>query len=87
MSRSINEVEDIGLSVICLVLHLDGMALDGDTSLSLQIHVVEHLTLSDLDGLCLLQQSVCQGTFTMVYMCNNTEISYFVDILHKIFIL
>ena len=86
VSRSIDEVEDVSLSILCLVLHLDGVALDGDTTFPLQVHVVKHLSLSNLDGLSLLQQTVCQGTFTMVDMCNNAEISYFIYILHIIFL-
>ena len=84
--RVINEIEDVCLSIFCLILHLDGVALDCDTALSFQIHIVEHLTLCDLNRLGLLQQTVCQGTFTMVNMCNNAEISYLIYILHTIFL-
>ena len=86
MSRSINKIQDIGLSILCLIFHLDSMALDCDATLSFQIHIIKHLSFSNLDGLGLLQKSVCQGTFTMVYMCNNAEISYFIYILHIIFL-
>ena len=44
MSRGIDEVEDIVLP-LHLVVHLDSVALDGDTSLTLQIHIVEDLLL------------------------------------------
>ena len=54
VSRSIDEVEDVSVSILCLVFHLDGMALDGDTTLSLQVHIIKHLTLSNLDGLSFL---------------------------------
>ena len=42
VSRSINQVQDILLTLI-IILHLDSMALDCDTSLLLQVHVVKHL--------------------------------------------
>ena len=86
MSRSIDKIQDIGLSILCLIFHLDSVTLDRDTTFSFQIHIIKHLSFSNLDGLSLLQKSVCQGTFTMVYMCNNAEISYFIYILHIIFL-
>ena len=59
------------------------MALDGNTLLTLQIHIVQHLCLhvAVRDGFGKLQQPVCQGTFTMVNMRYNTEIP---NILHAI---
>ena len=59
MSRSVNKVQDVFLSLI-LVLHLDGMALDGDAAFLLQIHVVKHLAFSDIYGMSVLQQAVSQ---------------------------
>ena len=75
MSRSINEIQHVFLPIF-LVLHLDGMALDGDASLFLQVHIVEHLPFGDLDGVGVFQQSICQGRLTMVYMCDDAEITY-----------
>ena len=49
MSRSVDEVQNIFLAVQ-LILHLYGVALDGDASLSLKIHVVEHLPFCNLYG-------------------------------------
>ena len=34
------------------------MALDGDASLLLKIHIVEHLSLNDLDGIGIFQKPV-----------------------------
>ena len=52
------------------------MALDGDATLFLQIHVVEHLSLGNLNRVGVLQQAVSQGRFAMVNMRNDTEIPY-----------
>ena len=78
MSWSIDQIQDILLALIH-ILHLDGMTLDGDATLSLQIHVVQHLTLRHLNSLGELQQTVCQGGLTMVDMCDNAEIP---DMIH-----
>ena len=59
------------------------MALDGDATLTLQIHVIEHLPLSHLDGLGVFQQTVGQGRFTMVDMGYDAEISY---VIHSIYL-
>ena len=57
MSRSIDEIQDILLAV-SLILHLYSVTLDCDAAFALQVHVVEHLTLSHLNGLRVLQQTV-----------------------------
>lgn len=49
VSRSVNQIQYILLSPI-LVLHLDGMALDRNTSLLFQVHIVKHLPFGYLDG-------------------------------------
>ena len=63
------------------ILHLYGMALDGDAAFALQIHIVEYLVLQVFlgNGFGVLQQAVGQGTFTMVYMGYDTKVAY---ILH-----
>ena len=61
-----------------LILHLDGMALDCDTTLALQVHVVKHLAFSYLDCLRTLQQSVGKCRLAVVDVGNNTEIPYIV---------
>ena len=75
MSRSVNEIQHIFLPIL-LVFHLDGMTLDGDASLFLQVHIVEHLPFCDLDGVGVLQQAICQGRLTVVYVCDDAEITY-----------
>ncbi len=77
----VDEVEPVGLSV-APVVHLDGVALDGDAFLPFQVHVVQHLVfhLPVAQGLGEFQQTVCQGRFTMVDMGDDAEIA---NILHK----
>ena len=53
VSRGINQVQDVLLTLMH-IFHLDGVTLDGDTTLTLQIHIVEHLSLSNLYGLSIL---------------------------------
>ena len=83
VSRSVNQVKDIFFTLI-VVFHLDSMALDGNTSFLLQIHIIKHLPVSHLNSVGKLQQAVCQGRFTMVNVGNNAEVAY---ILHSEFLL
>ena len=43
MARRVDQVEDVGLAVLGRVLDPDGIGLDGDAALALDIHRVEHL--------------------------------------------
>lgn len=85
MTRSVDQIEDILLSLVG-VLHLDGVALDGDSLLLLKIHVIEDLGRHVPAGECLGQfdKPVSQGTLTMVYVGDDTEIPY---MLHKYVVL
>ncbi len=76
---SVNEVEHIILTTT-LVVHLDGVALDGDATFLFQVHIVEHLPLGHGNGLRVLQQTVCQRTLPVVDMGNNAEVSYVLHI-------
>ena len=78
MTRGINQIEDIFFTIVH-ILHLDGVALDSDTTLTLQVHVIKHLSLSDLNGLGEFQHPVCQRRLAMIDMRNDTEIS---DMIH-----
>jgi hypothetical protein len=54
------------------------VTLDGDTALTLQIHIVEHLSLSNLYGFSVLKQSVCQSRLAVVNVGYDAEISYMI---------
>ena len=83
MTRSIYEIENILLPVF-LIFHLDGMTLDGDTTLTLKVHVIKHLTFSNLNGLGILQQTVGKSRLSVVYMSNDAEVPY---ILHYLLLI
>ena len=59
------------------------MALDRNTSFTFQVHIIQYLILhiSAFYRIRIFQQTVCQGTFPMVNMSNNTKIA---DILHLV---
>ena len=49
MAGSVNQIENIFLA-IQLIVHLYGVALNGDASFSFQIHIIEHLRLGIFFG-------------------------------------
>ena len=59
------------------IVHLDSVALDGDTLLLLKVHRVEDLILhvAGCQGICNLQHPVRQGTLTVVDMGYDAKIS------------
>jgi len=76
VSGRVNEIQDI-IASFELIFHLDGMALDGYASFPFQIHIIQNLILKIpfCQGMCNLNQAVSQGTFSMVNVCNDAEIS------------
>ncbi len=63
MSRSVNKVENVFLSVSCLIHGPHSLSLDGNSPLPLQIHIVQHLGLHLPAGQepRHLDNSVCKG--------------------------
>ena len=55
--RSINQIQNI-LFTLVRILHLNGMALNGDTSLFFQIHIIQHLSSGHLYGVGIFKQTV-----------------------------
>ena len=80
MTGGIYEVQAVFLPFI-LIVHLYGVALYGNTFLTLQVHIVQYLGLHIpvRYGFGVLQQAVGQGTFTMINMGDNTEVP---NVLH-----
>ena len=76
MPGSVDQVQDIRLPFM-FMLHLDGVALDGDAPLPLQLHVVQHLVLEVpfLQGSGEHQEAVGQRAFAMVDMGDDTEVA------------
>ena len=77
MSRCVNQIERIGLAVGMVVFHLDSVALDGDTLLAFEVHIIEHLSLhfALIERVSIFEQAVGQGTFAVVDMRDNTEVA------------
>ena len=72
MTRSINPIESVAI-----ILHLHGMAFYGDSSFTLQVHIIQELLLRISFGnrAGYFQQSIGKGAFPMVDMGNNAKIS------------
>ena len=79
MTRGVDEVEHIVFAVL-LIVHLDGVTFDGDASFFFEVHIVEHLSGRHFDGLSAFEQSVGQGTFTVVDVGNDAEIA---NVVHE----
>ena len=81
MSGSVDQVQDVVLA-IKMEVHLYGVALDSDPSLTLQIHVVKHLCLQVLGGysIGIFKQTVGKSALAVVNMGYDTKIA---DILHN----
>ena len=77
MAGSVDEVELVGLAVVRFVHHADGVGLDGDAALALEVHGVEHLRLHLACGerAGQLQQSVRKRGLAMIDMRDNREIA------------
>ncbi len=79
--RGVDQIEDVFLTVFALVGHLNGVALDGDAPLSLQIHVIQglllQLTVGNRPGR--LEQTVGQGALSVVDVCDDAKVA---DVLH-----
>ena len=62
------------------------MALDGDTLLTLEVHVVEHLSLhlTLVQRVSLFEESVSKGTLAVIDVSNNTEIANILHLVSKL---
>ena len=77
MARGIDKVELVGLAVLGGIVHGDGTGLDGDTALALDVHVVQDLVFHGalVHALGQLQNTVRQGGFTVVDVCDDAEVA------------
>ena len=77
MARGVDQVELVGLAVLCSIVHGHGTRLDGNAALALDIHVVQDLILHGalVHALGQLQNAVGQGGFAVVDMCNDAEVA------------
>ena len=77
MAGRVHQVEDVGLAVLRLVFEADGLRLDGDAALALDIHGIEHLVLHLARGEPAgdLDQPVGKRRFAMVDMGDDGKIA------------
>ena len=75
MPRSIYQVQRI-----TIVLHLDGVAFNGDTTLFFQVHIVQDLVfhIAFIHRTCYLKHTISQRAFAVINMCNDAKISYLI---------
>ncbi len=82
VSGGVNEVQHVALAVE-LVVHLNGVALDGDAAFALEVHVVEylglHVFLADCVGI--FEQTVGQCALAVVNVGYYAKIA---DIFHSV---
>jgi hypothetical protein len=84
MTGRIDEVELVGASVLRLVIERDGMGLDRDATLALEVHRIEHLrghftlgeTAADLD------EAVSQCRLAVVDMGDDGKVADMAEIGH-----
>ena len=76
MSRRIDQIKNILVSILCLIDKPDGLGFDRNAPLPLQIHIVKHLILHLPAGKKpgLLNDPVRQSGFAVVDMCDNTKV-------------
>ena len=77
MTRSIDEVEDPLAPIRSLVIHANGVALDGDAALALEVHRIQHLRLHFLLGerLCHLEETIGERRLAMVDVRDDAEVT------------
>jgi hypothetical protein len=77
VTGGVDQVEGVKLAVVGFVGQRNGMGLNGDAALTLQIHTVQqlilHISLGNRVGL--FQYTVSEGGFAVVNMRNNAKIS------------
>ena len=77
MARRIDQVELIRLAVVGVIGHADGIGLDRDAALALDVHRVKQLRLhvALIDGMGELEDAVTDRGLAMVDMRNDREVA------------
>ena len=77
MTRCVNKIKYIFLTVFCLIYDTHCLCLYRDTTLSLKLHIVKNLCLHlpARKESRFFNDTVCKRRFTVVYMCYDTKIS------------
>src|SRR5437763_317700 len=82
VTRSIDEIQVVGLPVARSVLQRRGLRLDGDAALALQIHRIEHLLrhFALRQPAAALDETVCERRLAVIDMGDDRKIA---DVLHR----
>src|SRR4030043_631252 len=78
MTWRVDQIENILLSVSGVIGKRNGLTLDGDPPLALDVHVIQDLILevSLINQTRILNEAVCKGRFSMVNVCDDAEVTY-----------
>ena len=76
-SFSVDQMEAVGLAVLCGIVERHGTRLDRDAALALNVHVVKELLLhvTRSDCLRLFEDAVGKGRFAVVDVCDDAKIA------------
>ena len=77
MSGSVDKVENVLIAVAVIGVHLDGVALDGNSPFPFQLHIVQDLILHIPlgEGMRHLQQAVGQSGLAVINVGNDAEVA------------
>ncbi len=84
MAGGVDQVQHIGFAVLGGIIDPNGLRLDGDAALALDVHAVQHLRLhvAQGDGVRLLDQAVGERGFPVVDMRDDGEITDVCKVCH-----
>ena len=85
VSGRVDEVELVGLSVVGVVHHADGLRLDGDAALPLDVHRVEYLLhhVALFHGVGELEDAVCKRGLPVIDVRDDREVAYVSWVSHS----
>ena len=78
MARRVDQIENVVLPIHGVVRKGDGLTLDGDATLALDVHIVQDLILevSLIHQTRMLDEAVSEGRFSVVNVCDDAEVAY-----------
>ena len=85
MAGGVDKVELVALAIARLVHQGHGLGLDGNASLTLNIHGIKHLLghLALAEATTELDKAVCEGGFAVVDVGDDGEIADMADVGHN----
>ena len=85
VSGGINEIQLVGLAITGRVVQRHALRLDGDATLTLQLHGIQHLffELTLTEAATDLNKAVRQRGFTMIDVGDDGEVANILDVSHR----